>query len=323
MTLVRTLWQAHRPLMILAATMAALTVVSILGIALDDRVIGGAPIWAKPFKFAVSFLAYSLMWAWLMSYQRRWRRFGWWLGTVITVAAFGEMLIITGQVIRGRQSHFNTLTELDTTLWSIMGATIVVLFLANLVWAVLLWRQDLGDRSVTLSIRYGVTLSVIGMGLAYLMVMPTPDQRDRLAADTPTMVGAHSVGVSDGGPGLPLLGWSTEGGDLRIPHFVGMHALQLIPLAALALIFLAPRISVLRNEITRTRLISVLAASYAGFVALVTWQALRGQPLIHPDSLTLAALALLLTATVVSARAVLTSSTKHRDTAYSKKEASV
>ncbi|AEF41005.1 LTA synthase family protein [Hoyosella subflava] len=323
MTLVRTLWQAHRPLMILAATMAVLTVVSILGLAVDDRVIGGAPIWAKPFKFAVSFLAYGLMWAWLMSYQRRWRRFGWWLGTVITVAAFGEMLVITGQVMRGRQSHFNTLTALDTTLWSIMGATIVVLFLANLVWAVLLWRQNLGDRSVTLAIRYGVALSVIGMGLAYLMVMPTPDQRDQLAAQTPTMVGAHSVGVADGGPGLPLLGWSTEGGDLRIPHFVGMHALQLIPLAALVLIFLAPRIPVLRHEITRTRLISVLAVSYAGFVALVTWQALRGQPLIHPDSLTLAALALLLTATVASASAVLTSSTKRREAAISKKEASV
>jgi uncharacterized membrane protein YhaH (DUF805 family) len=283
-----------------AYTMAILAVVSAAGLMLDGRTLDGLPIWAKPLKFAVSFVIYTVTWAWLLSLQRRARRVGWWAGTILAVTGLAEMAIIVGQAARGHRSHFNIATPLDATLFTIMGVTVILLFVTNLVAATLVLRERLADRATTWAVRLGLAISVVGLGLGGLMLGPKGHQIADLRADTATVVGAHSVGVPDGGPGLPILGWSTTGGDLRIPHFVGMHALQLMPLLALALLTLSSRLPALRDETTRLRLILIAGAAYTGLLTLVTWQALRGQPLIHPDALTLTALALLTTATATA-----------------------
>ncbi len=283
----------HRPLRYFAAAMAITSLVAVIGLIVDDRILVGAPIWAKPLKFSISLAVYAVTWSWLLSLQGRFRRTGWWLGTGIVAVGVAEMVIIIGQTIRGRQSHFNELTALDATLWRAMGATIMLLFLLTLVWTLLLWRQPLGDRSFRAAIRCGAVLSLVGMALAFLMVIPTDTQLAMMEADVPSLSGAHGVGVADGGPGLPLLGWSTTGGDLRIPHFVGMHALQAIPLLAAVLGYAATRLGRLRPENRRLMLVRVAAAGYAGLVALVTWQALRGQPIVAPDAATWGVLAAL------------------------------
>ena len=101
-----------------------------------------------------------------------------------------------------------------------------------------------------------------------------------------TVAGAHTVGAADGGPGLTGIGWSRAHGDLRVAHFLGLHGLQMLPLFAL---LLARRGW---DEGRRVRMVLAASASYISMFALLLWQALRGQSVIAPDSLTTTALLL-------------------------------
>lgn len=278
-------WRSwHRPLVLFAAAMTLMTIVSTVGLAVDDRVLTGAPIWFKPFKFSVSFVAYCLSLAWMLSLLPSGRRVGWWAGTVVALASLVEMVIIVGQVVRGKRSHFNHETPFDEALFNAMAITVVILWLGTLAVAVLLLCARIADRASAWAMRSGIVLALAGAGVGFLMTQPAPGQRRGVSK----VIGAHSVGVPDGGPSMPLTGWSTTGGDLRIPHFVGMHALQLLPLLVMVLTAFAPRFARLADDRIRLRLVLLASGTYAAALALVLWQALRGQPLIHPDGATLA-----------------------------------
>ena len=291
----------HRPLLVLGALLAALTVVTLIGWLVDDREVLGVNLWEKPLKFAISGTLYAVTWAWLIGHFSRWRRAAWWAGTVITVTLAIELIIITGAAIAGITSHFNVSTPLATTLWSIMATAITTLWIATFVAGIALWRNPGADPARQAAIRTGVAISLLGMGLAFLMTSPNAAQ----LADFQGIAGAHTVGVADGGPGLPLLGWSTVAGDLRIPHFIGMHALQALPLLALLLEFGARRVPVLRDALVRRGLVLTGAGAYLAVVGLVTMQALRGQSIVAPDALTLIIGATIAAASLTAALAVL------------------
>ncbi|WP_213815728.1 hypothetical protein [Glaciihabitans sp. dw_435] len=281
MTLVR--W--HRPLLWLAALMTVLAVFTSIAALVDHRQVTGVDLWLKPLKFALSIGIYAVTLSWLIGQLQRFRRIAWIAGTVSVVGLLLEMVIIVGVAAVGETSHFNVSTPLHTTLWSIMATSIVVVWMMTFLVSIVLFRNPMGDRARTLAIRAGAILALVGMALAFLMTGPTAQQLD----DFQGIAGAHAVGVEDGGPGLPLLGWSTVAGDLRIPHFVGMHALQVIPIIAIVLALVARRVPALRSAVTQRRLVAIAAATYSAVLVVLTWQALRGQSIVRPDGLTIGA----------------------------------
>jgi hypothetical protein len=129
-----------------------------------------------------------------------------------------------------------------------MATTIYLVWAAVLVIAIQLLFDKPGDRALRWSIRLALGTTLAGMLLGNLMFRATPAQeREAAATGEQLHFGSRSVGVEDGGGGMPITGWSTEPGDLRIGHFLGVHALQAIPLIALGLVLLARRFPVSRS----------------------------------------------------------------------------
>lgn len=296
---------ALNPLLTVFGVVIVITCIgTLIGIVVDHRVITGMPAWVKPTKFAISQSIYTFTFLWLLTFIQGHKRQIRTIANTVAIVLFIEIVIIIMQVIRSTTSHFNFSTLLDGILYSIMGIAIVVLVVMNVIVAIRLLFQRLPEPAFAWSLRLGLLLFIVGLLEAFLMVMPTSAQMSAIYAGTPiTIIGAHSVGVPDGGPGLPFLGWSTTGGDLRIAHFVGLHALQVLPLLGWWIARHSPRM--LRSG-HRVALVWTAGLSYLGLVVILTWQALRAQPLIAPDALTLQALAVLLSATVLAVLVIAT-----------------
>ncbi len=296
----QSLGKVHRPLLISGLFTAVMGVFFIAGIFLDSRYITGAPAWLKLSKFAISVVIYTFTMLWFLSFvdtSKRWRKrlvnvLGW---LVVTTFAAEWVAMIT-QVIRGTTSHFNVSSPLNAALWSLMAIAIMILFITNIVIAVLLLRQRFESPVFAWGLRLGLIITIVGLGEGYLMTSPTAQQMAGWQnGEAVTIVGAHSVGVKDGGPGLPGLNWSTVGGDLRIGHFVGMHALQVLPFIAW---FFSRRKRLSPRQ--QVQLVWTAGLGYLGLVALVTWQALRAQSIISPDALTLSVFAAIVVSVLVA-----------------------
>jgi hypothetical protein len=281
------LWLTDARLTALGLAMFGLLALTGVALVVDPREIGGAPAWMKPAKFAASIGIYSLTLVWVFTHLPQWvrtRRVVSWISTVIFIV---EIVIIDLQASRGMTSHFNVGTVLDGVLFTVMGLAIVVQTFAAVAVAVALWRQQFSDRAMGWALRLGMTITIIGAMSGGLMTRPTPAQLDAAkAGNRMTIAGAHTVGAPDGGPGLPVTGWSREHGDLRVAHSLGLHALQILPLIALALKRRG------WHETRRVRVTLAVSAGYIGLFGLLMWQALRGQSVVVPDLTMLTALAI-------------------------------
>ncbi len=278
-------------------TMIVTMIATLIGIFVDHRVITGVPAWVKPTKFAISSGVYSFTLLWMLGFIQGHKRLVSLIANTVAIGFLVEMILIIGQVIRGTTSHFNFSTPFDGAVYVMMAVFITLVWSMTFIAAILLLLQRMPNPIFAWSLRLGILLSLVGMAVAILMTLPTTMQLTALyAGGHLTFIGAHSIGVADGGPGIPFLGWSTVGGDLRIPHFVGLHALQVIPFVGWLLMLL--QTSTLRIG-HRLALLWTFSMSYLGVIALLTWQALRAQSIIAPDALTLEAFAVLLAATAL------------------------
>lgn len=237
----------HARLMwLLAATCAlAMAVFAALAV-LDSAQILGINRWIKPAKFAASIATYAATLALLAAPVENAR----WICRVAFVSMTGELALITLQSARGVTSHFNKATRFDEAVFGTMGFliaanTVAVAFLLREY----VFRPPFLHPAMLSAIRSGLVLFLGASLQGFVMVS----------------LGAHTVGAPDGGPGWPLVNWSLQHGDLRIAHFVGLHALQGLPLVAL----------VFPNRPLLRALAALWTVAFSGLMLL----ALDGKPL--------------------------------------------
>ena len=306
MTTLRRLCTTDAPLTVTGVLMVAALIPALAGLWLDARVITGAPAWLKPAKFAVSTAIYLLTLAWIFTYLPEWvrtRRIVGWATAVILIVEVGAIYV---QAWRGTTSHFNVGTPLDAALFAAMGIGIVMQLLASVAVAVALWRQRFGDAALGWALRLGMTVSIVGASTGGLMTKPTAAQlADARATHRMPVAGAHTVGAPDGEPGLAGTAWSLSHGDLRVPHFLGLHAMQVLPVVALLLTRRR------RSDARALRLTFVAAGSYFALFALLLVQALSGESVAAPSPAFLSGFTIWAAATAITAAGAARSS-KHR-----------
>jgi len=171
-----------------------------------------------------------------------------------------------------------------------MATAISIVWVATFLLSAGLWNSARMPGDLRLAVRWAIGLGLAGMGIAFTMTPPQPQQV--LPENWAGIAGAHTVGAPDGGPGLPFFGWSTEAGDLRVSHFFGLHALQVLPLVALLLSVL------IASNRVRVAMINGAATTYTLVILFTYVQALIGQTIAQPATFLALAISLVLGITV-------------------------
>ena len=271
------------PLIRMTVVCLVLLLLALIGSVVDDRTILGAPAMLKPAKFGASGAVYLFTLAFMIRDlpQSRTLRVA---ATLIAWIIVLETVLIFVQAGRGVSSHFNVNTPLDIAIFSAMGLGIATVWILSMLILILHLRTPTVDRAMGTALRIGLALNILGAGVGWRMTQPSAEQIASMSrSERPFTAGAHTVGGADGEVGMPITHWSLLHGDLRVPHFLGMHALQLLPL----LLFGLRRVRPSRNDGAERALVLVSAAICVTVFGAALVQALNGHPLIPPPGTTL------------------------------------
>jgi hypothetical protein len=210
----------------------------------------GVNAWNKPLKFALSIFLYVWAMAWYCHYLYDFniKPFNW---AVIILLGF-EVIYIALQAGKGQLSHFNVSTPLHSTLYTLMGLAAALVTIYTTYVGVLFFIQSFPSLPVHYiwAIRLAIVIFVIFSFEGFLM-------GSRMN---------HSVGALNDNSTWFVVGWSKTVGDLRVSHFIGMHALQVLP--------------ILSYYVFKSTRATILISLLYGLLALSTLvQALNGNPL--------------------------------------------
>lgn len=250
-------WFPQRALAVYGGVLLALVPAGAVWAWCDPRDVDGEAVALKPTRFALSIGIYMLTASAMFRYIRPEFRSAFLPSAAVWMMIVGctvELFCIGLQAARGRRSHFNTSTPRDAAIFAVMGAFAVLFIgaLLPLAWEIA-WRPDAhADPHMVWAIVAGLLATVVvGGGTGGLM-----SARSK-----------HAVGREGGR--LPLFGWNLSGGDMRAPHFFGIHAMQALPLIAAAANLLSP---------TRAGSLLVIGAlAYGVLTAGLLYQALHGK----------------------------------------------
>lgn len=200
---------------------------SLVALAIDERTLHGATVWAKPIKFQLSLamaMATLVLLLPLIPAERRDGRTVRWAAGAVALASTLEVLYITLQAARGTASHYADGSDLERALYSLMGVGAFTIVAGCFVIGVVILRSPAGRHGAGLRLGAG-----IGLTLGAVTTLITAFVLGS-GVDGP---GPWVGGSRSAADGLPLVGWSTTGGDLRVPHFFATHLMQALPVVGL------------------------------------------------------------------------------------------
>lgn len=255
-----------QPLGLVGALSLAAIIPTLVLLVVDQRVLDDELLWLKPLKFQISMAVLCLTLALAIQSVSHTLQSSLWLripAWAVAITPVYELTFLAIQAARGKRSHFNADTMFDQIGGSLMAAGASVLVGGAMVigFVILVSLLARGTAAASEPVALALALGLIIGGF--------------LGGYTGSFIGMNGgpfVGsFAAGDPALPLFGWSLSIGDLRISHFLGLHAMQVLPLSAIGLVLVLPSLAV-------TPVVIAATAGWTWLTLAALYAAQAGQP---------------------------------------------